>query len=78
MRSLSFCDHLDDVVELLASVVEVLADVGGDLFAGVLHGEREDILNHGLAPTASRTSLSFKQNKNMENEKRQVWKMRNV
>lgn len=63
MWSLCICSNLDDVVQLLSSVVEVLADVGGDLLTGVLHRKREDVLNHGLAPTASRTSLPWHSSK---------------
>lgn len=49
--------HPDDVVEFLASVVEVLAHVGGDLLSGALHGEREDVLHHRLAPAAPGAGL---------------------
>lgn len=76
---LCICSNLDDVVQLLSSVVEVLADVGGDLFAGVLHRKREDVLNHGLAPTAPRTSLQRRPSKEgtkRKNEKEILWKMR--
>lgn len=52
-----FSSHPDDVVQLLAGVLEVLADVGGHLLAGVLHGEGEDVLHHRLAPAAPSAGL---------------------